>query len=46
MLELEVLIKLSGTCITKTKIRVNPAVLGGTVYILLHGLQQSAKHLL
>jgi hypothetical protein len=46
VLEIEILLKLSGTCITKTKIRVSPAVLGGTVYILLHGLQQTAKHLL
>jgi hypothetical protein len=45
MLEVEILIKLSGTCVTKARLRVGAAVLGGTAYILLHGLQQSAKHL-
>jgi hypothetical protein len=46
MLEVEVLIKLSGSCVTKAKLRVSAALLGGSIYILLHGLQQNAKHLL
>jgi hypothetical protein len=46
MLEVEVLIKLSGTCITKAKLRVSAAMLGGSIYILVHGLQQTGRHLL
>jgi hypothetical protein len=46
MLEVEVLIRLSGSCITKAKLRVSAALLGGSIYILLHGLPLTTNHLL
>ena len=44
MLELELFVRISGTCVTKAKLKVGPAIVGGCAYILLHGLPQIAAH--
>jgi hypothetical protein len=45
MLEVEFLVRFSGACVTKAKLRVSAAVLGACFYVLLHGLTPIAKHL-
>ena len=45
MLELKFLVRFSGACVTRAKLRVSTAVLGGCFYILLHSLQMIAAHL-
>jgi hypothetical protein len=46
MLEVDVVIRVSGTCITKARLRVSAAILAGSFYILLHGLSLTTNHLL
>lgn len=46
MLEIDILIRFSGTCVTKAKLRVTAAILAGSFYVLLHGLPLTTKHML